>query len=165
MVKTPEEAEAAAKELLGNTLVTEQTGEEGTQVNGVYVVDSVKVAKEMLFSLTRHIGKAKPELLLSPSDGRSIENIAKESPEQVFHISIDPYEGPKFNDLDKYAQKLGIPKNKVDKLAEQMQNMYNCFVAKDCNFIKIDPLVLTEDGFVLALDAKVAIDDGLSLEK
>ncbi|MET0179112.1 MAG: ADP-forming succinate--CoA ligase subunit beta [Novosphingobium sp.] len=153
-----EEVEASAREMLGNTLVTIQTGEAGKQVNRLYVTDGVDIAREYYFALLVDRSSSRIAMVASTEGGMSIEDVAHDSPEKITTIMIDPAQGfmPHHGRTLAYALELDGAANKAaQKLARQL---YDAFVALDCSMLEINPLVETSDGQMLVLDAKMSFD-------
>jgi succinyl-CoA synthetase beta subunit len=158
LAKSLDEVEASAREMLGNTLVTIQTGEAGKQVNRLYVTDGVDIAREYYLALLVDRGSGRIALVVSTEGGMSIEDVAHETPEKITTITIDPAQGfmPHHGRAVAYALKLDGELNKAcQKLARQL---YEAFVALDCAMLEINPLVETKDGRLLVLDAKMSFD-------
>ena len=154
---TPEQAEALAKEYLGNRLVTKQSGEEGLPVNSVYLVQKINIEKELYLSLTLDRAGGCPVFIYSSEGGMSIEDVAHDTPEKIFKLNVNPFTGPEVEDLLKAAENLGISEQK-SQLVWLMKSLYDCFMAKDCDMIEINPLITTKEGVVMAADSKVTID-------
>ena len=158
LAKSIEEVEAFAKEMLGNTLVTVQTGEAGKQVNRLYITDGVDIAKEYYLSMVVDRATSRVAMIVSTEGGMDIEEVAHSTPEKIATITIDPAEGfmPHHGRAVGYALKLTGDLNKqAGKIAEQL---YNAFVALDCDMLEINPLVETKDGNLLVLDTKMSFD-------
>src|SRR3990167_2548234 len=158
LAKSIEEVEAFAKEMLGNTLVTVQTGEAGKQVNRLYITDGVDIAKEYYLSMVVDRASSRVAMIVSTEGGMDIEEVAHSTPEKIATITIDPAEGfmPHHGRAVGYALKLTGDLNKqAGKIAEQL---YNAFVALDCDMLEINPLVETKDGNLLVLDTKMSFD-------
>jgi succinyl-CoA synthetase beta subunit len=158
LAKSIEEVEAFAKEMLGNTLVTVQTGEAGKQVNRLYITDGVDIAKEYYLSMVVDRASSRVAMIVSTEGGMDIEEVAHSTPEKIATITIDPAEGfmPHHGRAVGYALKLTGDLNKqAGKIAEQL---YDAFVALDCDMLEINPLVETKDGNLLVLDTKMSFD-------
>ena len=156
--KSIEEVEANAKEMLGNTLVTVQTGEAGKQVNRLYVTDGVDIVKEYYLSMLVDRSTGRVAIIASTEGGMDIETVAHETPEKITTITIDPATGfqPHHGRAVAFGLKLTGDLNKqAQKLAKQL---YQAFVALDCAMLEINPLVETEDGKLLVLDTKMSFD-------
>ncbi|CDO34636.1 MULTISPECIES: ADP-forming succinate--CoA ligase subunit beta [Novosphingobium] len=158
LAKSIEEVEAFAKEMLGNTLVTVQTGEAGKQVNRLYVTDGVDIAKEYYFSMLVDRASGRVAMIASTEGGMDIEEVAHSTPEKITTVTIDPAEGfqPHHGRAVAYALKLSGDLNKqAQKIAKQI---YEAFMALDCDMLEINPLVETKDGQLLVLDTKMSFD-------
>jgi succinyl-CoA synthetase beta subunit len=156
--KSLDEVRANASEMLGNTLVTIQTGEAGKQVNRLYVTDGADIAKEYYLSMLVDRGSGRIAMVVSTEGGMDIETVAHETPEKIRTITIDPAEGfqPHHGRAVAFALKLTGDLNKqAVRLAEQL---YNAFIGTDMSMLEVNPLVETTDGKLLVLDAKVSFD-------
>jgi succinyl-CoA synthetase beta subunit len=156
--KTLDEVRANATDMLGNTLVTIQTGEAGKQVNRLYVTDGADIAKEYYLSMLVDRATGRIAMVVSTEGGMDIEEVAHSTPEKIRTLTIDPAEGfqPHHGRAVAFALKLTGDLNKqAVKLAGQL---YNAFVATDMSMLEINPLVETTDGKLLVLDAKVSFD-------
>ena len=158
LAKSVEEVEAFAKEMLGNTLVTVQTGEAGKQVNRLYVTDGVDIAKEYYLSMVVDRGTGRVAMIVSTEGGMDIEEVAHSAPEKIATITIDPAQGfmPHHGRAVGYALKLTGALNK--QAATIAQQLYTAFMALDCDMLEINPLVETKDGNLLVLDTKMSFD-------
>ncbi|OYW50649.1 MAG: succinate--CoA ligase subunit beta [Novosphingobium sp. 12-62-10] len=158
LAKSVEEVELFAREMLGNTLVTVQTGDAGKQVNRLYVTDGVDIAKEYYLSMVVDRASGRVAMIVSTEGGMDIEDVAHSTPEKIATITIDPAQGfmPHHGRAVGYALKLTGDLNKqAGKIANQL---YNAFVALDCDMLEINPLVETKDGNLLVLDTKMSFD-------
>ncbi|MFC6620506.1 ADP-forming succinate--CoA ligase subunit beta [Novosphingobium panipatense] len=158
LAKSIEEVEAFAKEMLGNTLVTIQTGEAGKQVNRLYVTDGVDIDKEYYLSMLVDRKTGRVAMIVSTEGGMDIEEVAHNTPEKITTITIDPAEGfqPHHGRAVAFALKLTGDLNKqAQKLAKQL---YTAFIAMDCDMVEINPLVESKDGQLLVLDTKMSFD-------
>jgi len=156
--KSIEEVEANAKEMLGNTLVTVQTGESGKQVNRLYVTDGVEIAEEYYLSMLVDRATGRVAMIVSTEGGMDIEEVAHSTPEKITTITIDPAQGfmPHHGRAVAFALKLSGDLNKqAQKLAKQL---YEAFMALDCAMLEINPLVQTKDDNLLVLDTKMSFD-------
>ena len=156
--KSIEEVEANAKEMLGNTLVTIQTGDAGKQVNRLYVTDGVDIASEYYLSMLVDRATGRVAMIVSTEGGMDIEEVAHSTPEKITTITIDPAQGfmPHHGRAVAFALKLTGDLNKqAQKLARQL---YTAFMDLDCEMLEINPLVETEDGNLLVLDTKMSFD-------
>src|SRR3954451_21610970 len=153
-----DEARAAAADMLGNTLVTIQTGEAGKQVNRLYVTDGADIAKEYYLSMLVDRATGRIAMVVSTEGGMDIETVAHDTPEKIRTITIDPAEGfqPHHGRAVAFALKLTGDLNKqAVKLAGQL---YDAFVGTDMAMLEVNPLIETTDGQILVLDAKVSFD-------
>ncbi|MBV9900927.1 MAG: ADP-forming succinate--CoA ligase subunit beta [Alphaproteobacteria bacterium] len=158
LARSVEEVRAAAEEMLGRTLVTVQTGEAGKEVNRLYVTDGVDIAREYYLALLVDRGSGRIAMVASTEGGMDIEAVAHDTPERITTILIDPAQGfmPHHGRALAHALKL---KGELDKQAQQLaRQLYDAFLAYDCAMIEINPLVETEDGRLLVLDAKMSFD-------
>ncbi len=158
LAKSLEEVEANAKEMLGNTLVTIQTGEAGKQVNRLYVTDGVDIAKEYYLSLLVDRATGRVAFVVSTEGGMDIEAVAHDTPEKIATFTVDPAQGfqPHHGRAVAFALKLRGDLNKqAQTLARQL---YDAFLATDCSMLEINPLVESEDGRLMVLDAKMSFD-------
>ncbi|MBB3956790.1 ADP-forming succinate--CoA ligase subunit beta [Novosphingobium sediminicola] len=158
LAKSLEEVESHAKEMLGNTLVTVQTGEAGKQVNRLYVTDGVDIAKEYYLSLLVDRATGRVAFIVSTEGGMDIETVAHDTPEKIATIAIDPASGfqPHHGRSIAFALKLKGDTNKqAQVLAKQL---YDAFVSLDCEMLEINPLVEDVNGNLLVLDTKMSFD-------
>ena len=158
LAKSIEEVEAFAKEMLGNTLVTIQTGEAGKQVNRLYVTDGVDIDKEYYLSMLVDRKTGRVAMIVSTEGGMDIEEVAHNTPEKITTITIDPAEGFQAHHgrAVAFALKLTGDLNKqAQKLAKQL---YTAFIAMDCDMVEINPLVESKGGELLVLDTKMSFD-------
>ena len=158
LAKSVEEVEAFAKEMLGNTLVTVQTGAAGKQVNRLYVTDGVDIAKEYYLSMVVDRGTGRVAMIVSTEGGMDIEEVAHSTPEKIATITIDPAQGfmPHHGRAVGYALKLTGELNK--QAATIAKQLYTAFMALDCDMLEINPLVETKGGNLLVLDTKMSFD-------
>ncbi|MDB5691379.1 MAG: ADP-forming succinate--CoA ligase subunit beta [Alphaproteobacteria bacterium] len=158
LAKSVEEVRANAGEMLGNTLVTVQTGPAGKQVNRLYVTDGVDIAKEYYLALLVDRGSGRVAMVASTEGGMDIETVAHDTPERITTILIDPAQGfmPHHGRALAFALKLdGELNNQAQNLAKQL---YDAFIDLDCAMLEINPLVATDDGRLVVLDAKMSFD-------
>ena len=158
LAKSVEEVEANAREMLGNTLVTVQTGQAGKQVNRLYVTDGVDIAREYYLSMLVDRASGRVAMIVSTEGGMDIEQVAHDTPEKIATITIDPAQGfmPHHGRAVAFALKLTGDLNKqAQKLAKQL---YTAFMDLDCEMLEINPLVETKDGNLLVLDTKMSFD-------
>ena len=158
LAKSIEDVEADARDMLGNTLVTVQTGEEGKQVNRLYVTDGVDIAREYYLSMVIDRETSRVAMIVSTEGGMDIEDVAHETPEKITTITIDPATGfqPHHGRAVAFALKLsGDLAKSAQKLSKQL---YEAFTALDCDMLEINPLVETQGGELLVLDTKMSFD-------
>lgn len=159
VVHSAEEAYQVACNLLGHTLVTVQTGPEGHVVHRLLVEEGLDIARELYLGVVVDRAAAKPVLMASASGGMDIETVAAKNPELIFRESFDPDSGLWSYQARKLAWRLGLTNGAVRSAEKFMRSLCRVFVAQDCSLIEINPLVLTADGQLVALDAKITFDD------
>ncbi len=153
-----EAAGSLADEILGMTLVTHQTGPEGRLVKKILVEAGQNIAKELYLSMLVDRETAKVVIMASREGGMDIEEVAAKTPEKIIKIYVNPLMGIQNYQLGELAFGLAIPKPARKQFAGLVRQLYTLFVANDCSLVEINPLILTADDQVLALDAKVDID-------
>jgi succinyl-CoA synthetase beta subunit len=158
-VNSPEEAEKATSQLIGTKLVTHQTGPEGVPVSKVLVEESSDVARELYLSILVDGASHLPIMISSEAGGIDIEKVAQSSPEKIFRSDIDPAIGFQPFQGRKLAYGLNLGGGQVGEATRLMTNLYRLFIDKDCSLAEINPLVVTTDEKLLALDAKLNFDD------
>src|SRR5437660_11441990 len=159
LVKSPKEAREVAEKMLGQTLVTHQTGPHGRVVNKVLITESVEIARELYFAILRDRPIAAPLVVASAEGGVEIETVAAKSPEKIIREPIDPLAGLQPFQTRKLAQRLGFEQSQTKAASKLFDGLYRTFVGCDCSMVEINPLVVTKKGDVLALDAKFNFDD------
>jgi succinyl-CoA synthetase beta subunit len=159
LCKTPEEAREFAQGLLGQKLVTHQTGPAGREVRRVLVEEACAIARELYLGLVIDRVRGWATLMASAEGGVEIEEVAARSPEKILREPIDPAVGIQAFQARKIAFGIGIPKQSVGKAVAFTGALYQAFVQCDCSLAEINPLVLTQAGDLLALDAKISFDD------
>jgi succinyl-CoA synthetase beta subunit len=159
LCKTPAEIRDTAAKMLGETLVTHQTGEDGRVVRKVLVAKSVEIQKELYFAILIDRAISAPVIVASTEGGVDIEAVAEHTPEKIFHLPVDPLIGLQPYEARKLAKMLGIPTALLKNAATLFENLYKLFIARDCSMVEVNPLVITKDNQVLALDAKFNFDD------
>jgi succinyl-CoA synthetase beta subunit len=153
-----EEAEALADEILGMTLVTHQTGPEGRLVKKLLVEAGQKIERELYLSLLVDRATASVVIMASQDGGMDIEQVAEKTPERIIKVYVDPLMGIQGYQIREVAFGLGLPPAAMRSFAGLLSNLYKMFVACDSSMVEINPLILTQDNAVLALDAKVDFD-------
>ncbi len=157
--KTPEEVREVAGKMLGQILVTHQTGPTGRLVNKVLVAESAEIAREIYFAILLDRATAAPLIVASAEGGVEIETVAAKSPERIIREAIDPLAGLQPFQTRKLAKQLGFDLSQLKSSSRLFQGLYRTFVAFDCSMVEVNPLVVTTTGDVLALDAKFNFDD------
>ena len=159
IVKTAAEARDVAGKMLGQTLVTHQTGPEGRLVNKVLVAESAHIAREVYFAILVDRATGAPLVVASTEGGVEIETVAEKSPEKIMRESVDPLAGLQPFQGRKLAKQLGFESAQLKAAAKLFDGLYRTFVNSDCSMVEVNPLVVTTTGEVLALDAKFNFDD------
>jgi succinyl-CoA synthetase beta subunit len=159
VVKGPEEAGKAAAAMMGMRLVTHQTGPSGQIVQRLLVEQGLRIKRELYLGIVIDRTTERPVLMVSPDGGVEIEKVAEETPERIFKEFINPGVGLSAFQARKLAFALGLEGPQVAQAGKVMSAIYSAFVATDASLIEINPLIITEDGNVLALDAKMTFDD------
>ncbi len=159
LCKTAGQARDLAAKMLGQTLVTHQTGPEGRLVNQVLVAESVEIEKEFYFAVLLDRATGAPVIVASREGGMDIEHVAATSPEKIIREPVDPAFGLQPYQTRKLARELGFAPSQMRAACKLFASLYRCFHASDCSMVEINPLVLTKGGKVLALDAKFSFDD------
>jgi succinyl-CoA synthetase beta subunit len=157
--RTPAKAEAMARAMLGSRLVTHQTGPEGLPVNSVLVEEAVPVQKEFYLAMLLDTSAYAPVMIASEAGGAEIEEVAASSPEKITKQSINLVTGLLSYQARALAYRLNMAPQIIAAATGIMQGMYRLFMEKDCSLVEINPLALSADGRLLALDAKVNFDD------
>jgi len=148
-----------AKNILGMNLVTHQTGEKGQLVRKVYVTEAFDIAEEYYAAITLDRGKGMDVFMVSSEGGVEIEKVAAETPEKIVKVWIDPLLGMKSFQARKLAYGLGLPKDAFKSTVKIFMQMYQTYQNIDATIVEVNPLILTTDGQVVVLDAKVNLDD------
>jgi len=159
LVQTPDEAADIAGKMIGQVLVTHQTGEEGKLVSKVMVADGVEIEKEYYLAILMDRESKSPVIVASTEGGVNIEDVAEHTPEKIFHQAIHPLLGLQPYELRKLSAKLGFAGDQAKQFGKLLAALYRLFIECDCSMVEINPLVTTPDGRVLALDAKFDFDD------
>jgi succinyl-CoA synthetase beta subunit len=159
LVRSAAEARAAAAELLGKKLVTHQTGPAGREVKRVYVEEGRNIARELYVSLLVDRGTGRVTILASAAGGMDIEEVAAKSPEKLIKVAIDPAIGCEPFYARKVAFGLGLTGDAANKAVAFIGGLYKAFVDLDASLVEINPLVVTAEDDVIALDAKMTFDE------
>ncbi len=158
IAKSLDEVRTYAEELLGKVLVTHQTGPEGKEIKRLLIEEGCDIKKEYYVGVVVDRGTGSVVLMASEEGGTEIEEVAAATPEKIFREVVDPAVGLQPFQARRLAYAINIPKELVNKAAKFMMSLYTAFVDKDCSIAEINPLVVTGDGDVMALDAKLNFD-------
>jgi succinyl-CoA synthetase beta subunit len=159
IAKSAADVKAAAEAMIGNTLVTKQTGPAGRRVSRVYVEAGCDIARELYLSLLIDRETSRVTIMASTEGGMEIEHVAEHAPEKILRVAVDPAAGIWPFHARKLAYALGLTGKQVGAFGKFVAAMYEAFVKLDCAIVEINPLVVTGTGDVVALDAKVSFDD------
>ena len=159
VVRDVGEAEATARALLGKPLVTHQTGPQGRVVRRLLVERACQIARELYLGMVVDRATSRATMMASTEGGIEIEEVAARTPEKIMRETIDPAIGLASYQARRLAFGLGLAKEQVPKAVGFMTALARCFVESDCSLAEINPLVVTGDGGLLALDAKIGFDD------
>ncbi len=157
--KNADEVRDAAGKILGMQLVTHQTGPEGKKVKKILVEAGSNIARELYLGMTLDRATSLVTLMASSEGGMEIEKVAAETPEKIFKLGIDPVGGIDSNAVAAIAAKLGLEGDLAAKFREFVEALYKAYVDLDASLAEINPLVVTKEGTIIALDAKINIDD------
>ncbi len=158
VVKSPEEAEKAAAAMLGKTLVTHQTGPQGREVKRLLIEEGLPIARELYLGMVLDRATGRVTVIASTEGGVEIEEVARKAPEKILKEVIDPAVGLLPFQCRRLAYALGLSKQ-AGPFTALLQALARAFAEKDCSLAEINPLVVTQDGRLLALDAKINIDN------
>ena len=158
LARTPDEVRLIARDMLGMTLRTHQTGPEGKVVHRVLVENGCNIARELYVSLVVDRGSSRVAVMASTEGGMDIEEVAARTPEKIFTESIDPLVGLTPFQCRKIAFSLGLGGKTLARAVKLLGSLYTTFVTCDCSMLEINPLVVTAEGELLALDAKFGFD-------
>jgi succinyl-CoA synthetase beta subunit len=159
LAATPDDAEAAAEQILGMRLVTPQTGREGKIVHRVLVEEQTAVDRELYLSVLVDGAAGRATFIASAAGGMEIEEVAASQPEAILRVGIDPAAGFQPHTGRGLAFGLGLTGDLMRPAVDLASALYRCFLEKDCSLAEINPLVLTKAGKIIALDAKMSFDD------
>ena len=159
VAKSIDEVRARAKEILGMQLKTHQTGPAGQKVRRLLIEEGADIKKELYAGMVVDRATQKVVLMASSEGGMDIEEVAAKTPEKIKKVFIDPSQGLSDEDADEIALGIGIPESALAQGRSVFQALYKCFDATDASLAEINPLILTGDGRVVALDAKLNFDD------
>jgi succinyl-CoA synthetase beta subunit len=159
VVKSADDAEAVAKDLLGRTLVTYQTGPEGQKVSRLLVEEGLAIDRELYLGLVVDRSTQRIVLMVSKEGGVEIEQVAAKTPEKIHKVFINPAVGLQPFQAQQMAFAVGLTGESVKKGVKMMLALYQTFIATDASILEINPLIVTKSGDLLALDAKINFDD------
>lgn len=155
----PDEVANYAKEMFGNNLITHQTGPEGQPVKKVLVHEGISFDRELYFAILMDRSYNGPVLVVSPAGGMDIEDVSANHPEQISMIPVDIVEGITKEQTQKAADILGFTAEQSEDAQQQMARLYELFIGSDATQVEINPLVVTKEGSVFCVDAKINFDD------
>ena len=159
VAKSLDEVRQYASQMIGSTLKTKQTGDVGLPIHKVLIEEGLDIVKELYLSVVVDRASKRVSIIASAEGGMDIEEVAEKSPEKIHSIGVDPAAGyfPYIGRRLGFA--MGLDKKQVGQLATLLQGLYNLFTDKDLSMVEINPLIVTGDGKLLALDAKIGVDD------
>ncbi|GER01720.1 succinate--CoA ligase [ADP-forming] subunit beta [Iodidimonas gelatinilytica] len=158
VVKSIQEVEDCARNMLGMQLVTHQTGPEGKEVRRVYIEDGCAIDKELYLSILVDRASGRPAIIASTEGGMDIEEVAAKTPEKIHTITIDPATGLMPHHQRRVAFSLGLSGDALKKTMKVVKALYDAFIDLDASLLEVNPLVVTKDNDVVVLDAKMSFD-------
>ncbi|VDS09976.1 Succinyl-CoA ligase [ADP-forming] subunit beta [Paracoccus haematequi] len=159
LAKSVAEAEELTRQMLGRTLVTHQTGPAGKQVNRIYIEDGSDIARELYLALLVDRGSSRVSFVASTEGGMDIEEVAAHTPEKIVSFSVDPASGLSDFHGRRVAFALGLEGAQVKQCVALVKNLYRLFIDKDMEMLEINPLIVTPEGQIKCLDAKMGFDN------
>ncbi|KKB07342.1 ADP-forming succinate--CoA ligase subunit beta [Devosia chinhatensis] len=159
LAKTVDDVVAFSKEMLGNTLVTKQTGDNGKQVNRLYIEDGADIARELYCSLLVDRASSRVSFVVSTEGGMDIEAVAEHTPEKIITVAIDPVAGVTDADVAKINAALELDGDAAADAKSLFPILYKAFTEKDMSLLEVNPLIVMTDGHLRVLDAKVSFDN------
>ncbi len=159
VVKSVDDVRENASEMLGHVLVTKQTGPEGKEVKRLYIEEGCDIARELYLGMLLDRETSRLTMMASTEGGMEIEEVAEATPEKILKIAIDPAIGMRSYQARELAFGLGLEGKQIGSAVKFMMAMYKAFTELDCSIVEINPMVVTGDGDVMALDAKINFDD------
>ena len=159
MASSVDRVRELAASMLGQTLVTHQTGPEGKLVSKVLIAEPATIARELYFAILVDRATCAPIVIASTAGGMDIEHVAEHTPEKIFREPIHPILGLQPFQTRKLAKSLGLKGPQINAASKLFSALFKLFIARDCSQIEVNPLVVTENGDLLALDAKFNFDD------
>jgi succinyl-CoA synthetase beta subunit len=159
VVKSIDQVKAEAQRMLGMQLITHQTGPAGQKVSRLYIEEGADIARELYLSVVLDRATSRVTFMASTEGGMDIEEVAHNTPEKIFHVSIDPATGMQPFHARKIAFSLGLTGDSQKSAIKFLQSIYKAFIDLDASLLEINPMVVTKAGQVIALDAKMNFDD------
>ena len=159
LAKSPEELKALASSILGMQLVTPQTGPEGQKVRRLLIEEGADIKKEYYVAMVTDRTSQRVVLMASSEGGMDIEEVAHKTPEKIHRVTIDPMAGLTDAQAEDIARKIGVPAESVARACDLLKSLYKAFDETDASLAEINPLILTGDGSIIALDAKINFDE------
>ena len=159
LAKSPDEAERIARQMIGMTLVTHQTGPEGRKVQRVLIEEGLQIERELYLSLLIDRAAGRPVIIASAAGGMDIEEVAAKEPKKILREHVDPATGVLPFQARKLAFAMGLDTGPAGKMVKVLDAIYKAFIETDASLVEINPLILTKGGDLIALDAKVTFDD------
>ena len=159
LARSPDEVAANAREMLGQTLVTKQTGPAGRQVNRLYIEDGADIARELYLSLLVDRSVGRVAFVVSTEGGMDIEQVAHEAPEKIVTVAIDPASGVTDADAARLCEVLELQGAAREDGIKLFPILYEAFTAKDMSLLEVNPLIVMTDGHLRVLDAKMSFDN------
>ncbi len=159
IVETLDEVKEYTSEIIGSRLVTVQTGKEGIEVNKVLIAEAIDIKKELYLAISIDRSTSKITIISSTEGGTEIEEVASKTPQKIFKEQIDPVLGIQDSQARQIALNLNLTGPPLTKASNLLKNLYKVFVENDCSLLEINPLILTPDEEIFALDIKMDIDD------
>ncbi|NLP32928.1 Succinyl-CoA ligase [ADP-forming] subunit beta [Oligella ureolytica] len=158
LAKSIDEVRELANEILGMQLITHQTGPEGRKVQRLLIEEGADIKKEYYLGIVTDRGTQKNAVMASSEGGMDIEEVAAETPEKLLKVFVDPATGLTAEDAEQLARGIGIPEEAIAEAVDQFQKLYQAYWETDASLAEINPLILTGDGHIRALDAKFNFD-------
>ena len=159
LVDSPEAAAKAAEAMIGQRLKTHQTGPEGLPIHQVFVEQGSKIARELYLSLVLNRDKGHIAFIASAAGGMDIEEVAAHTPEKIIRVNVHPSAGLQPSHCRVLAYGLGLEGKQIDEFTKLAQNLYRLYLEKDLSLLEVNPLIVTDDGKLVALDGKINIED------
>jgi succinyl-CoA synthetase beta subunit len=159
LAKSPDQAVKLARDMIGMTLVTHQTGSEGRVVGRVLIEEGLQMTRELYLSIVLDRAAGKPVIMASAAGGMDIEEVAEKTPEKIVRVYVEPGVGIVPFEARQLGFGIGLDGAQVNKFVKVVSALYDAYMSTDCSLLEINPLVVTAAGDLLALDAKMTFDD------